>query len=122
MIGPLTRRLAGLCAETAPLLGFPATRTTVETLGTRLAEPRNDLAAIEAVRSSAGGLRLGAANMIGELSRIDTLSGDDDPWPAARRPTSRRALQPRTALRALHGGPGGGTDGRDRARWRLRVG
>ena len=232
MIGPLTRRLARLCALTAPLLEVPATRTTVEALGARLAEPRiriavggrikagkstmvnallgqrlaatgvgetttlvawfhhgpqdrvrvhrrdgtaqivpaapgggvpahvedpagvahlevetpnealasrhtvvdtpglnslsdldagslaaladadgviylmphpgeNDLAALEAVRSSAGGLRLGAANMIGVLSRIDTLSGDGDPWPAAHRVAERYGHELRSVLSAV---------------------
>ena len=40
MIGPLTRRLALLCAETAEALSDPSHRAEIEALGTRLAEPR----------------------------------------------------------------------------------
>ena len=58
----------------------------------------NDLEAIDAVRGWTGGLRLGAANMIGVLSRIDTLSGEDDPWPTARRVADRYARELRAVL------------------------
>jgi hypothetical protein len=61
-----------------------------------------DVEAIEAVRSWTGDLRLGAANMIGVLSRIDTLSGDSsddaDPWPTARRVAGRYARELRAVL------------------------
>ncbi|GAA4774535.1 50S ribosome-binding GTPase [Actinomycetospora chlora] len=57
-----------------------------------------DVEAIEAVRSWTGDLRLGAANMIGVLSRIDTLSGEDDPWPTARRVADRYAGELRAVL------------------------
>jgi hypothetical protein len=57
-----------------------------------------DVVAIETLRSSAGGLRLGAANMIGVLSRIDTLAGEDDPWPTARRVADRYARELRAVL------------------------
>lgn len=57
-----------------------------------------DVEAIEAVRGWAGGLRLGAANMLGVLSRIDTLSGEDDPWPTARRVADRYAGELRAVL------------------------
>ncbi|MHC1562976.1 dynamin family protein [Actinomycetospora sp. C-140] len=57
-----------------------------------------DVEAIDAVRSWTGDLRLGAANMIGVLSRIDTLSGEDDPWPDARRVAGRYARELRAVL------------------------
>ncbi len=57
-----------------------------------------DVEAIEAVRSWTGGLSLGAANMIGVLSRIDTLSSDPDPWPVARRVAARYARDLRATL------------------------
>ncbi|MDD7965797.1 dynamin family protein [Actinomycetospora lemnae] len=57
-----------------------------------------DAEAIEAVRGWSGGLRLGAANMIGVLSRIDTLSDEDDPWPTARRVADRYARELRAVL------------------------
>ncbi|MFC5137302.1 dynamin family protein [Actinomycetospora rhizophila] len=57
-----------------------------------------DVEAIDAVRGWAGGLRLGAANMLGVLSRIDTLSGEDDPWPTARRVADRYAQELRAVL------------------------
>ncbi|GAA4907704.1 dynamin family protein [Actinomycetospora succinea] len=57
-----------------------------------------DVEAIDAVRGWAGGLRLGAANMLGVLSRIDTLSGEDDPWPTARRVADRYAGELRAVL------------------------
>lgn len=57
-----------------------------------------DVEAIDAVRGWAGGLRLGAANMLGVLSRIDTLSGEDDPWPTARRVADRYAHELRAVL------------------------
>ncbi|MEJ2863159.1 dynamin family protein [Actinomycetospora flava] len=57
-----------------------------------------DVEAIEAVRGWAGGLRLGAANMLGVLSRVDTLSGEDDPWPTARRVADRYASELRAVL------------------------
>ena len=57
-----------------------------------------DVEAIDAVRGWTGGLRLGAANMIGVLSRIDTLSGEDDPWPTARRVAERYARELRAVL------------------------
>ncbi|MDL5158948.1 dynamin family protein [Actinomycetospora termitidis] len=58
----------------------------------------NDLAALESIRSSAGELRLGAANLIGVLSRIDTLSGAENPWPDARRVAERYAGELSSAL------------------------
>lgn len=61
----------------------------------------DDREAIEAVRTWAGGLRLGAANMIGVLSRIDTLSSDADPWPVAKRVANRYADELRSALSAV---------------------
>ena len=57
-----------------------------------------DVEAIDAVRGWTGGLRLGAANMIGVLSRIDTLSGEDDPWPTAHRVAQRYARELRAVL------------------------
>jgi len=57
-----------------------------------------DVEAIDAVRGWAGGLRLGAANMLGVLSRVDTLSGEDDPWPTARRVADRYARELRAVL------------------------
>jgi hypothetical protein len=57
-----------------------------------------DVEAIDAVRGWTGGLRLGAANMLGVLSRIDTLSGEDDPWPTARRVADRYAGELRAVL------------------------
>jgi hypothetical protein len=57
-----------------------------------------DVEAIDAVRGWAGGLRLGAANMLGVLSRVDTLSDDDDPWPTARRVADRYARELRAVL------------------------
>lgn len=57
-----------------------------------------DVEAIDAVRGWAGGLRLGAANMLGVLSRVDTLSGGDDPWPTARRVADRYAHELRAVL------------------------
>ncbi|MDF2976257.1 MAG: GTP-binding protein HSR1-related protein [Actinomycetospora sp.] len=58
----------------------------------------NDVEAIDAVRGWAGGLRLGAANMLGVLSRVDTLSDDDDPWPTARQVADRYARDLRAVL------------------------
>ncbi|HSK58112.1 MAG TPA: dynamin family protein [Actinomycetospora sp.] len=58
----------------------------------------NDVEAIDAVRGWAGGLRLGAANMLGVLSRVDTLSDADDPWPTARQVADRYARDLRAVL------------------------
>jgi hypothetical protein len=57
-----------------------------------------DVEAIDAVRGWSGGLRLGAANMLGVLSRVDTLSDEDDPWPTARRVADRYARELRAVL------------------------
>lgn len=52
----------------------------------------NDAEAVDAVRAWSGSVHFSAASMIGVLSRIDTLgSGDEDPWPAARRVARRYA-------------------------------
>ena len=58
----------------------------------------SDREAIDAVRTWAGGLRLGAANIVGVLSRIDTLSADPDPWPVAHRVAGDYARELRSAL------------------------
>ena len=49
-----------------------------------------DVEAVDAVRSWSGTAHFTTASMVGVLSRIDTLAtGDEDPWPPARRVAGR---------------------------------
>ncbi|MBM2622783.1 50S ribosome-binding GTPase [Actinoplanes sp. LDG1-06] len=50
-----------------------------------------DREALEALRGTSGQAGLSAANVLGVLSRVDTLGDGDDPWPAARRIAARYA-------------------------------
>nr|BFE72484.1 hypothetical protein GCM10020092_057850 [Actinoplanes digitatis] len=51
-----------------------------------------DREALEALRGTSGRAGMSAANVLGVLSRVDTLGdGGDDPWPRARRIAARYA-------------------------------
>jgi hypothetical protein len=51
-----------------------------------------DREALESLRATSGRAGLSAANVLGVLSRVDTLS-DDDPWPEAHRTAGRYAAE-----------------------------
>ncbi|MET8149858.1 dynamin family protein [Actinoplanes sp. NPDC049668] len=53
-----------------------------------------DREALEALRGTSGRAGMSAANVLGVLSRVDTLGdGADDPWPRARRIAARYASE-----------------------------
>lgn len=67
-----------------------------------MTQPKDpDLVTLESFRNAFPGGQLSALNAIGVLSRIDTLSGDDDPWPAARSNTAKYTQKLRTVLATI---------------------
>ncbi|MBB4754552.1 dynamin family protein [Actinoplanes lobatus] len=52
-----------------------------------------DREALESLRATSGRAGLSAANVLGVLSRVDTLSDDDDPWPHAWRTAGGYAIE-----------------------------